>query len=115
MAREVADVESLASNLDCKVSFLPSSYLGLPLGATFKATSVWDSVVECFERWLSGWKKGYLSKGGRLTRLCSTLGSLPTYYMSLFRIPVLVANRLEKIQRDFLWARLGDEKNTAFS
>ena len=32
-----------------------------------------------------------------------TLSSLPTYYFSLFTIPVAVANRLERIQRNFLW------------
>ena len=49
------------------------------------------------------WKKLYLSKGGRLTLLKSTLSSLPTYYLSLFTILLHVANKIEKIQRDFLW------------
>ena len=33
----------------------------------------------------------------------STLSSLPTYYLPLFFIPVAVADRLEWIQRNFLW------------
>ena len=33
----------------------------------------------------------------------STLSSLLTYYLSLFVIPVAVADRLERIQRKFLW------------
>ena len=44
-----------------------------------------------------------MSKGGRLTLLKSTLLSLPTYYLSLFTIPKVVATRLEHIQRNFLW------------
>ena len=56
---------------------------------------------------LVGWKKLYLSKDGRLTLLKSTLSSLPTYYLSLFTIPTHVANKIEKLQRDFLW---GDSK-----
>ena len=44
-----------------------------------------------------------LSKGGRLTLVKSTLSSLPTYYLSLFVIPVAVADRLKRIQRKFLW------------
>ena len=55
------------------------------------------------EKKLSGWKRLYLSKGGRLTLLKSTLSSLPTYYLSLFTIPKAVAIRLERIQRNFLW------------
>lgn len=37
----------------------------------------------------------YLSKGGRLTLLKSTLSSLPRYYSSLFTIPTSVVNRIE--------------------
>uniref|UniRef100_A0A7N2MD06 Acyl-CoA thioesterase n=1 Tax=Quercus lobata TaxID=97700 RepID=A0A7N2MD06_QUELO len=48
-------------------------------------------------------KRLYLSKGGRLTLLKSTLSSLLTYYLSLFTIPKAVATRLERIQRNFLW------------
>ena len=51
----------------------------------------------------------YLSKGGRVTLIKSTLANLPTYYMSLFPLPVSVANRMEKLQRDFLWGGLGEE------
>ena len=43
-----------------------------------------------------------MSKGGRLTLLKSTLSSLPTYFLSLFTIPTHVANKIEKLQRDFL-------------
>ncbi|KAL6326720.1 hypothetical protein AAG906_010894 [Vitis piasezkii] len=35
-------VEDLAAELGCKVGSLPSSYLGMPLGATFKSVAVWD-------------------------------------------------------------------------
>jgi hypothetical protein len=51
----------------------------------------------------------YLSKVGWLTLLKSTLSNLPTYYLSLFPIPVGVTNRLDKLQRDFLWGGIGDE------
>ena len=55
---------------------------------------------------LSGWKRLYLSNGGRLTLLKSTPSSLPTYDLSLFTIPKAVATRLECIQRNFLWGSI---------
>jgi hypothetical protein len=61
------------------------------------------------ERRLVGWKRMYLSKGGRLTLLKSKLSYLPTYLLSLFPIPVRVANCLDKIQKAFLWGGIGDE------
>jgi hypothetical protein len=51
----------------------------------------------------------YLSKGGRLTLLKSTISNLPMYHLPLFPIPVGVANRLNKLQMDFLWGGIGDE------
>jgi len=85
------------------------TYLGMPLGASYKSVSTWKGVVEKIERKLAGWKRLYLSKGGRLTLIKSTLSNLPSYLLSLFPIPLRVANRLEKIQRDFLWGGIGDE------
>ncbi len=35
--------------------------------------------------------------GRRLTLLKTTLANLPTYFMSLFRIPVSVAKRIERL------------------
>jgi hypothetical protein len=105
----VENIAVLASLLGCRISSLPMKYLGLPLGASYKATSIWNGVIETMERRLAGWKKIYLSKGGRLTLIKSTLSNLPTYYMSLFPLPVGVANRLERLQRDFLWGGIGDE------
>ncbi|KAF5932632.1 hypothetical protein HYC85_028803 [Camellia sinensis] len=42
---EVVQLSSLAAILGCKVFHLPVSYLGLPLGAPFKAKEVWDGVL----------------------------------------------------------------------
>ena len=52
----------------------------------------------------------YLSKGGRITLIKSTLSSLPTYFMSLFPIPGSVALQIDKIQRDFLWGGMREGK-----
>jgi hypothetical protein len=51
----VVNVEGLADILGCGVSSLPLKYLGLPLGACFKAKPIWNGVVEKIERgWLVG-------------------------------------------------------------
>ncbi|RVW98582.1 hypothetical protein CK203_032124 [Vitis vinifera] len=56
-------------------------------------------VEEKMRRRLALWKRQYISKGGRVTLIKSTLASMPIYQLSLFRMPKMVARRLEKLQK----------------
>ena len=93
----VENVELLALELGCKVGALPSTYLGLPLGASHKSVVVWDGVKERIRKRLALWKRQFISKGGRITLIWSTLVSMPIYLMSLLRMPRVVKLRLEQI------------------
>ena len=88
---DVPNLEALVDVLGCKLSALPMTYLGLPLRAKFNSKMIWNTIIEKMERKLGGWKRIYLSKGGKLTLLKSTLSNLPTYFLSLFHIPSDVA------------------------
>ncbi|RVW46454.1 hypothetical protein CK203_067327 [Vitis vinifera] len=74
---EVQRIEEMAVELGCRVGQLPSVYLGLPLGVPNKATYGWDGVEEKMRRRLALWKSQYISKGGRITLIKSTMGSMP--------------------------------------
>jgi len=104
LIEEVPNLHQLAQLFNCGVDFLPSTYLGLPLGASYKCKFVWEPVVKKFQRRLAGCKSKLLSKGGRLTLLQSALRSIPIYFMSLFTIRASISCQLEKIIRDFLWS-----------
>jgi hypothetical protein len=51
----------------------------------------------------------YLSKGGQIALIKSTLSNFPTYLLSLLPIPTLVAKRIESIQCGFHWDSFGEE------
>ena len=106
---EVSNVGALAEVLGCEVSSLPIPYLGFPLGSRFKDKTSWNGVVEKSIRILSSWKRMYLSKGGRIALIKSTLSNLPTYLLSLFPILASVAKHIESIQCGFLWGDIGEE------
>ena len=97
----VHNLDVLVGLLGCKQSSLTLKYLGLSLDAKFEL-SIWNPILEKMKRRLVVWKRLNLSKGGKVTLIKSSLSSLPTYFLSLLRIPGNVANRMEKLQRDFL-------------
>ena len=94
---QVPNVHILVEILGCRIGSLPMTYLGMPLGVSHKSPTIWNLILEKIEHKLAGWKKLYLSKGGRLTLLKSTLSSLPTYFLSLFTILTHVAKKIEKL------------------
>ena len=100
----------LASILDCRETNWPLPYFGLPLGGNPNSRRFWDLVVEKVARHVDGWKKAIMLLGGRITLIQTCLSYIPSYFLSLFRIPVLVAIRLEKLQRGFLWLGSGKGK-----
>ena len=81
---EIEEIEEMAVELGCRVGSLPTIYLGLPLGAQHKAISMWDGVEERMRRRLALWKRQYISKGGRITLIKSTLANILIYQLSLF-------------------------------
>ncbi|KAK9275444.1 hypothetical protein L1049_022709 [Liquidambar formosana] len=103
-------IQRLAGQLRCSVGEWPFIYLGLPLGGNPYSEVFWGSVVDRVRRRLEDWKRALMSKGGRLVLIQSVLSSIPTYYLSLFRILVKVARSLEKLMRDFLWEGSGEGK-----
>ena len=105
---KVDGIAELVALLSCHIGSLPLQYLGMPLEASYKAMGIWNPIIKKIERRLARWQKIYLSRRGRLTLLKSTLASLPTYFISLFPIPVSVANQIECIQCNFLWGGMGE-------
>lgn len=63
----------MADILGCDVLPLPISYLGLPIGAKSSSKSIWNPVLEKMGSRLAQWKCNYLSFGGRLVLLKSSI------------------------------------------
>jgi hypothetical protein len=64
----------------------------LPLGAS-KAKSIWNGVIEKIECRLTSWKRLYLSEGGGITLIKSSLSiCLPTFclcFLSQLALPII--------------------------
>ncbi|XP_016173366.1 uncharacterized protein LOC107615862 [Arachis ipaensis] len=96
-------VEHVCGLLGCKQAVLPIRYLGIPLGANPRLVKTWKPIIEKVESKLSLWKAKVLNKAGKLILIKSVLNSLPIYYLSLYKMPRAVANKLIALQRSFMW------------
>ena len=103
-----------ADYFNCSIMTLPFIYLGIPIGANPRHNELWDPVVRKCERKLSTWKQRYLSFGGRVTLIQSTLSSIPIYFLSFFRLPSKTAAKLIKPQRRFPWGGGLDQRKIAW-
>ncbi|GKE24074.1 RNA-directed DNA polymerase, eukaryota, reverse transcriptase zinc-binding domain protein, partial [Tanacetum coccineum] len=98
---EDTKVKHDAAKLGCLTLKSPFSYLGTKVGGSMSRVEAWKEVVEKVQSKLSKWKMKALSIGGRLTLLKSVLGSIPTFHMSIFRVPSSVLHTLESIRCHF--------------
>jgi hypothetical protein len=58
---------------------------------------------------LAGWKGKLLSKAGRETLVKTVISSQPIYHLTVFPLQKWVIQRIDRIQRSFLWKGDGPE------
>lgn len=94
-----------AATLNYSRDCLPLTYLGVPISGRRARQQDWLKFILLVGSRLISWKANYLFLWGRLTLLNSVLSSIPTYWMSVFKLPLLVSNEIDRVSRDFLGKR----------
>ena len=101
VGREVLDV--YAKTLHCTLMRVPFKYLGLEVGGNPRKKSFWESIIERLSTKLSVWKGRFLSLAGRICLVKVVFTSIPLFYLSFFKAPQVVCDKMVSIQRRFLW------------
>lgn len=74
-------------------------------------TASWSPIVDAFRKSLAAWKAKCLSFGGRSTLVKAILGSVASYLMSIYAVPLTVIRDLERLRSTFFWgADLNDRR-----
>lgn len=81
------DYKELSEALKCSIRCFPIEYFGVPLGEMPRKMDCWRTVIKRCKRKLATWKANYISFGGRITLIKSSLSNLPIYLLSIFKIP----------------------------
>jgi len=91
-----------AKTLNYNTVRLPFQYLGVEVGGNPRKKQFWEPVVKKIEARLSSWKGRFLSMAGRIFLLKLVFTTIPLFYLSVFRAPIAVCNRISSIQIRFL-------------
>jgi hypothetical protein len=82
-------------------SSFPYKYLGLPLHYKKPSREMFQPLIQKMHNRLLGWKRKFFSYPGRKTLVKSVLTALPTYFMSVLRMPKWAIAKMDRI-RSFL-------------
>jgi hypothetical protein len=89
----------------CQVGTLPMRYLGvLVTYSTLKNVEL-DFLDGKMIKKLDAWIAYAASSGARLTLLGSSLGGIPSYFMSMFLFNKTFIEKMDKHRRRFFWRR----------
>ncbi|XP_019435175.1 PREDICTED: uncharacterized protein LOC109341686 [Lupinus angustifolius] len=107
-------LEAAAAFIHCKVGSSPFNYLGITVGANPRRIATWKGVIDSVGKRLAGWKCRHISFGGRLVLINSILSSIPIYMLSLYKAPKAVIQKIESMQKTFLWGNKRGGKSIAW-
>lgn len=85
-------------------------YLGVPLLHKRASKDHFKHIIEKVQCKLSGWKSNTLMLAGRATLIQATTSTIPSYTMQTMNFPVNVCDKLDRINRDFLWGDTPEKK-----
>ncbi|KAL5133787.1 hypothetical protein HKD37_03G007065 [Glycine soja] len=83
-----------ADFLNCAMLHFPFCYLGLPIGINLRRKVVWEPIIRKLEPRLNKSNHRSISMAGRITLINVVLTALPLFYLSFFRAPSTMINRL---------------------
>jgi hypothetical protein len=107
------EAHMFAALAGCKLSQFPLQYLGVPLSDKKLSCADWNGVIDKVQKKLPNWKGALLSIGGRIVLINSVLSSTPLYMLSLYKMPVKIRKKLDRIRCQFLWQGTSTKKKFA--
>lgn len=85
-------------------------YLGLPMVGGKSKVGTFKELQERIVKKVMGWKEKTISKAGRETLIKSVAQAIPTYSMSIFKLPRRVCEGINSILAKFWWRQTWNEK-----
>ncbi|XVE99040.1 hypothetical protein REPUB_Repub03eG0162200 [Reevesia pubescens] len=107
---------SIARSLSTMSNFPLTSdlgkYLGVPIIHKRVSKDTYAPLVDKVMQRLASWKGKILSPAGRRTLIQSTTSAIPLHVMQTSLLPSSICNKLDQVNRNFLWGGSADYSHT---
>ncbi|XP_041000807.1 uncharacterized protein LOC121246650 [Juglans microcarpa x Juglans regia] len=87
-------------------------YLGLPSYVGRHKVAAFRPILESIRNRMNNWKVNFLSKAGKEVMLKSIVQAIPTYCMSIFKLPKAVLTAINKLMKKFWWGSKDERTKT---
>lgn len=107
---EGLDLQLIMQSFQCPIKAFPCKYLGLSLSLRQLKRVEVQPLIDKIGKKLAVWKGRLLNKSGRLKLVNSMLSTMPTYFLTVFKLPKWAIKSIDKFRRGFLWKGTTDYK-----
>ena len=105
---EVKDV--VKNMLGARIMNDCEKYLGLPMVGGQSKVVTFKELQERITKRVMGWKEKFISKAGREVLIKTIAQAIPTYLMSIFKIPKAVRDSINSTLAKYYWDQTKDER-----
>ena len=85
-------------------------YLGLPMASRKSKVNTFKELQEKITKKVMGWKEKFISKASYEILIRTVAQAIPTYSMSLFKIPKAICDNINLILSKYWWGQTKDER-----
>ena len=85
-------------------------YLGLPMTCGKSRVNTFKELEEKIHKRVLGWKEKFISKAGREVLIKKVAQAIPTYAMSLFKLPKSMYDSINSLLAKYWWGQNKEER-----
>ena len=96
--------------LGARIMLECEKYLGLPMPNGKSKVGTFKELQEKITKRVLGWKEKFISKAGREILIKTMAQAIPTYSMSLFKLPKSICDNINSLVARYWWGQNREER-----
>ena len=103
--------DAIQNMLEARIMNDFEKYLRLPMVGGQSKVTTFKELQQRIKKRVMGWKEKFISKVGRKVLIKTIAQAIPTYSMSVFKIPKAMGDSINSTLAKYYWGQTKDERN----